>query len=596
MSSRTDRPTHPAGASRAHGVPASSKAAGPVPDAVTTAAGQKADDAHLDGLFTYCLSILHDHDLARTALVEVVALATRHGSRPSRGPAGRRAWLYALARWVCLRELADAQARRPPAHAAPRATGAHGEPDKRRAAELARLAWPEAAGTTPEQREALELSVRHGLAAEEIAAVLALDLAATRALLAAASCEVERTRAALSVVERGTCPSVARLTGDRRVLLSTALRTELVRHVDDCPRCRRAAERAEAAAPWPGTARPVPGPLPLVAADRAGLAAAFPTGARPLRVARAAPRFNREGFPMDPKDRAARRERLRARAVTTTLIATVAAAPVLALWAAYRGAPLTGEAQGGRAVAADESGGPEASHNPRADGHYENTGSARPTDRPDVSVEVTAPGLPPEGSAHGALAVEARHTRVGTLIVLTATGRAPVDWSARAGSAWLGLSRTSGTLAPGETVTLRVLVHADREPRGYWAARIAIGPHGAVVTVRGYGGGTPGRPGPTRPGTNPPVPSEPGPTDPGSPGPTDPGPTDPGPTDPGPTDPDPTDPGPTDPGPTDPGPTDPGPTDPGPTDPGPIPSEPGPSEPGPSEPGGGESGGASPAG
>ncbi|NEC13286.1 hypothetical protein G3I34_13520, partial [Streptomyces sp. SID8014] len=77
-----------------------------------------------------------------------------------------------------------------------------------------------------------ELSVRHGLATEEIAAVLGADPGATRALLAAAFCEVERTRAALSVVERGTCPSVARLTGDRRVLLSAALRTELVRHVD----------------------------------------------------------------------------------------------------------------------------------------------------------------------------------------------------------------------------------------------------------------------------------------------------------------------------------------------------------------------------
>ncbi|WP_431312898.1 BACON domain-containing protein, partial [Streptomyces wadayamensis] len=364
-------------------------------------------------------------------------------------------------------------------------------------------------------------------------------------------------------------------TGDRRVLLSTALRTELVRHVDDCPRCRRAAERAEAAAPWPGTARPVPGPLPLVAPDRGALAAAFPSGVRSHRVVRTAPRFNREGFPMDPRDRAARRERMRARAVTTTLVATVVAAPVLALWAAYRGAPETGEAEGGRPVAASESGDPDAGHGPGADGHYENTGSARPSDRPDVSVEVTTPGTPPEGSAHGPLAVEARHTRDGTLITLTATGTAPVDWSARAGSAWLRLSRTSGTLAPGETVMLRVFVDAGREPRGHWSARVAIGPHGAVVTVRGYGStpGTPGRPGPPNPGTTQPGPGGPGPTDPGTPKPTDPGPTDPGPTDPGPTDP----------GPTDPGPTDPGPTDPGPTDPGPIPSEPGPSDPEPSE-------------
>ncbi|MGH1552426.1 hypothetical protein ACRAWF_10750 [Streptomyces sp. L7] len=108
--------------------------------------------------------------------------------------------------------------------------------------ELALLAWPEAAGTTPEQREALELAVRHRLAVHEVAAVLGMDLATARELLASAACEVERTRAALAVVETGACPSVARLTGDHRLVLSSALRRELVRHVDDCPRCRRTAE------------------------------------------------------------------------------------------------------------------------------------------------------------------------------------------------------------------------------------------------------------------------------------------------------------------------------------------------------------------
>ncbi|NEB15426.1 hypothetical protein G3I46_02660, partial [Streptomyces coelicoflavus] len=94
----------------------------------------------------------------------------------------------------------------------------------RHRSELALLAWPEAAGTTPEQREALELAVRHHLAPQEVAAVLGMDLAAARELLASAACEVERTRAALAVVETGTCAGVARLTGDNRYVLSSALR------------------------------------------------------------------------------------------------------------------------------------------------------------------------------------------------------------------------------------------------------------------------------------------------------------------------------------------------------------------------------------
>ncbi|MEX1658227.1 hypothetical protein ABZ960_34520, partial [Streptomyces pseudovenezuelae] len=197
-------------------------------------------EPYLDGLFTYCMSVLCDHDAATAALGDVLALAERRGGPDAAGD--RRAWLYALARWACLRKLAEAKQKRQATHAA----GRHGtsrEPAgppvaedvlEARRRELSLLAWPEAAGTTPEQREALELAVRHHLAAHEVAAVLGMDLAGARELLASAACEVERTRAALAVVEIGDCPSVARLTGDNQFVLSSALRRELVRHVDDC--------------------------------------------------------------------------------------------------------------------------------------------------------------------------------------------------------------------------------------------------------------------------------------------------------------------------------------------------------------------------
>ncbi|MBK6033637.1 hypothetical protein JHN57_34990, partial [Streptomyces sp. MBT59] len=156
--------------------------------------------------------------------------------------------------------------------------------------ELATLAWPEAAGTTPEQREALELAVRHRLPPRAVAAVLGLEAATARELLAAAACEVERTRAALAVVEGGDCPTVARLTGDHQVLLSAALRRELVRHVDDCPRCRRAAERADAVGPWPGAALAPVAALPLVEAPRPSVYVAM---AQAHRSRAAGPRFDR---------------------------------------------------------------------------------------------------------------------------------------------------------------------------------------------------------------------------------------------------------------------------------------------------------------
>jgi DNA-directed RNA polymerase specialized sigma24 family protein len=503
-------------------------------------------EPYLDGLFTYCLSVLCDHDTATAALGDALALAEKR-----RGPdaaADRRAWLYALARWACLRKLAEARQKRQATHAAGRPNTPRQPADppvseevqERRRRELALLAWPEAAGTTPEQREALELAVRHHLAAREVAAVLGMDLAAARELLASAACEVERTRAALAVVETGACPGVAGLTGDHQLVLSTALRRELVRHVDDCPRCRRTAERAIPGR-WPG-AGVTSAELPVLEAPRTALHIAM---AHLPRARGTAPRFDRRGFPMDPKDRAARRERLRTRAVTTTVVATVVAAPVLALWAAYRGAP-TGEGPDGRSATASQAQDP-GSLAGEAAGAYENAGNAstKPGARfgkgtkPDVSVEVI--GVTGHKGA-GHLDVRAGNSGDTTLVVLTATGPAPVRWSASTGASWLYLSQSSGTLAPGKSLAIKVYVDHLREPAGHWDAQVAVSPAGAVVSIEGYGTA----PRPSGPGSHSsPPPSTPDPT-PTTPAPSDPAPSDP-PSSPAP-DPTPSDSAPSDPG------------------------------------------------
>ncbi|MHA5054489.1 BACON domain-containing protein [Streptomyces sp. SD15] len=584
MSSGPETSTHTTGAHRAHGDARKRVAAPRGASARTMAQRPPARyEPYLDGLFTYCLSVLCDHDAATAALGDVLALAERRSPRGPESADDRRAWLYALARWSCLRKLTEARRRRRAAHASGRretpkdpkdskgskgskhSKGAKGvagrcaaealsapvseEAQVRRQRELALLAWPEAAGTTPEQREALELAVRHQLAAHEVAAVLGMDLAAARELLASAACEVERTRAALAVVETGACPSVARLTGDNQLVLSATLRRELVRHVDDCPHCRRTAERA-APGIWPGAAV-TPAALPVLEAPRTDLHIAM---AHTPRARGGAPRFDRRGFPMDPKDHAARRDRLRARAVTTTVVATVVAAPVLALWAAYRGAPLTGEGADGHAITASEAHGPDGI-NGEEPGGYENAGNAstEPDSRftkgsrsPDVSVEViSAPGSAPggapgTGNGAGGLSVRAASSGDTTLVTLTASGSSPVHWSASTGASWLYLSQSSGRLAPGESLTIKVYVDHLREPVGRWGARVSIAPAGAMVTIEGYGnagapdpGPTSSRPTPSTPDSTPP-PSEPDPT----PTPSDPDPTPtPTPTDASPSDP-----------------------------------------------------------
>jgi hypothetical protein len=233
---------------------------------------------------------------------------------------------------------------------------------------------------------------------------------------------------------------------------------------------------------------------------------------RAARARGAAPRFGRNGFPMDPKDRAARRDRLRARAVTTTVVATVVAAPLFALWAAYRGAPETGEGnEGGSISATEDEGQPGLAGQPYD--HYENAGNAqnRPAPRfapgsrvPDVSVEVISDGTPvpplrPGLPAPGRLVVAARSANGTTALTLTASGGTPVSWSATTGASWLRLSRASGTLAPGESVTVRVLVDHSREPAGPWSARISLRPSGSVVWIEGYGFTEPAPDDPGRP-------------------------------------------------------------------------------------------------
>ncbi|MDV9202906.1 hypothetical protein R6M67_48025, partial [Streptomyces sp. Wh19] len=67
-------------------------------------------EPHLDGLFTYCLSVLCDHDAATEALGGVLAIAERQDGRCPAGEEERKSWLYALARWMCLRRLAEQKA------------------------------------------------------------------------------------------------------------------------------------------------------------------------------------------------------------------------------------------------------------------------------------------------------------------------------------------------------------------------------------------------------------------------------------------------------------------------------------------------------
>ncbi|MFC8454916.1 sigma-70 family RNA polymerase sigma factor [Kitasatospora sp. NPDC057223] len=440
-----------------------------------------AYDRQLDGLFTYCLSVLCEHEAAAAAVREVGELALRHGGRLAE-PGLVRAWLYSLARYSCLHRLDRGPGTPPPADAAPadRAAAA------RRRQELASLAWPEAAGTDPEQREALELSVRHRLSPIEVAAVLGVPADTARALLASAGAEVGRTRAALLVLGVGSCPELHRLGGAgagswRGWVLGPALRRELVQHVVDCPTCRgtaervagevgtgltglpglpvlRAPEQARSAADR-GAARPAgaggpsrhggaeggpPGRSARSGPARSAPARSGPGGAGPGGAAflagaaagrRAAARlgrppadepglrFDQRGFPRHRAAGPGRAVAVRQRVLTTGVLAAVLAAPVITLWAGHQGGGGPGAAATVSSVRVDGDGGPR-------DGRHPDGPAAAPATATSTG-EGAWPG-PGQGAAGGlelagAVPAETLFPRIqGPAVPVPALGASPI--------------------------------------------------------------------------------------------------------------------------------------------------------------------------
>ncbi|MEV4561987.1 hypothetical protein AB0K51_34125 [Kitasatospora sp. NPDC049285] len=527
----------------------------------------RAYAASVDGLFTYCLSVLCEHEAATTAVTEVRDLALRHGDRLT-DPALQRAWLYALARHRCLARLERA-GDAPPSPPRPAVSPSLARERRR---ELASLAWPEAAGTDPEQREALELAVRHRLAAEEVAAVLGLAAPDAAALLDAAGAEVGRTRTALLVLGVGSCPELAQLGGVgaeswRGWVLGPALRRELVLHLVECPTCRGTAERVagqlgHGLAGLPGLpllSAPVRVRLGVGAADRlpsGSAGAAFLSGAAAgHRAAQAGPgeepRFDQRGFPRHRAPAPVRGSAVRQRMVTTGVLAAVLAAPVVALWGAHRDGGAGRPAAAVSSVRVDSpdaaapAGGPApdvpAAALPPAVGTLELAGAvAAETSLPTVqgpavpvpshgSARLSSPTLAAEPSRPAApapaqLTVEAGEYGNRTVLTLTNSGGSPLAWHAVMDVDWLRLSRDSGTLAPGQRITVTVTVDETRAPQTQWTARLALPPSTAVVTLEG-GPDHRGLPTPDPTPTDPATPTpQPTPTSSGTPTP-DPSPT-----------------------------------------------------------------------
>ncbi len=202
-------------------------------------------DVYAPRLFDYCHALLRDQTLAADAVHDSLIAALEHIGK-LREPERFRSWLYAIARNLSLRILRDPELpeeRRP----APEETDdAFVDAEERlRRDETRRLVFSAMAGLAGRHREAVDLSIRHELSAEEIAGVLGVPSQRAVELVTEARDELDNALAASIIARTGRadCPSVAALADRHEWPLPTDICRKLIRHIDSCPVCRERRKR-----------------------------------------------------------------------------------------------------------------------------------------------------------------------------------------------------------------------------------------------------------------------------------------------------------------------------------------------------------------
>ncbi|GIH97141.1 RNA polymerase sigma factor [Planobispora siamensis] len=187
-------------------------------------------DAYAERLTDYAGSLLADRDGAAEAVHD--ALVTAQGCVDRLRDAGRlRPWLYALVRFRCTIRPQGEEGTTP----LPSPEG-HDDPQER---ELAWLVYETLAELSGPEREILELSLRHGLGAGEVGAVVGLTSRQVTTRLGRARDHVENAAAAvvLARVGRAHCPDLSAMVDSLEGPLPPMLRRRLSGHIARCEVC-----------------------------------------------------------------------------------------------------------------------------------------------------------------------------------------------------------------------------------------------------------------------------------------------------------------------------------------------------------------------
>ncbi|GII56745.1 hypothetical protein Pth03_51340 [Planotetraspora thailandica] len=197
-------------------------------------------DAYADRLNDYAHSLVHDQDLAADAVHDSLVVAHARVDL-LKEPTRLRAWLYALTRARC-----STGGRTPPHGTSAPILGE--EPADPLLADLVRESLAELGR---DERQALHLSVRHGLSSAEVGAVLGVTSRQAAGRITRARDQLENAAAAivLARVGRAHCPDLSALVDSgvgaswQDGPLSPSLRRRLSRHISGCKVCKEGRER-----------------------------------------------------------------------------------------------------------------------------------------------------------------------------------------------------------------------------------------------------------------------------------------------------------------------------------------------------------------
>jgi RNA polymerase sigma factor (sigma-70 family) len=197
----------------------------------------EAYDRYAEPLHSYCRWLLDDPAGAAGAVQDAyVAAASR--LRGLSDPGRLRPWLYAVARNECYRRLAGA------GPAGDRALDMTDQTDPGEDSERAELRWLVRStlnGLSPDEREVIELDLRHGLHGADLAAVLGVPLKTANALAWRARERLEKELGALLVARTGrrTCHDLEMLLVGWDGRMTAQTRTRVSRHVERCQICTK---------------------------------------------------------------------------------------------------------------------------------------------------------------------------------------------------------------------------------------------------------------------------------------------------------------------------------------------------------------------